>query len=432
MNGEDLLYDYQHFVVDPPTEWAFNWDYSEGGTAHPIPKENHATVFMTMNLDDPIAGMRLFCKNVEKSLKNIKFKIKPPNEDDHYYEFTAKNKRTQNVVIQGQMKKPSETGEMNDPNVGNYATFSSSTGEGFALLQTMVERSIIPGRIALIPHIREEHSIGNGYRVVSITGMGEDKPGLATRFQLFHEDEEAGRCLLTYRDGSYDASMGPTIEMIAVKQSRRGEGLAKILWYHVRRFIETYFTIECLNNDIEPEHVMIKATQIGTNEVEIGKYKDGSSHPMTFKEFLYDYCGFSVREQKGIMAFMLASTRPKDEEAVLFIPLLKPGAPSRMKEPKLGKATYKENIGKRMCLHCSKVSLDMLRCARCGVAYYCGADCQRKDWKNRHKLWCKKSLDEVRKTMIEQGALEITPDGNDVLCMNYPGRTFRRGGIAGK
>jgi len=72
---------------------------------------------------------------------------------------------------------------------------------------------------------------------------------------------------MTYRDRSYEPSLGPTIEMITVKQSHRGQGLGKLLWYHVRRFIETNFTIECLNNDAPLKHIMIKATQVGTNEV---------------------------------------------------------------------------------------------------------------------------------------------------------------------
>ena len=91
--------------------------------------------------------------------------------------------------------------------------------------------------------------------------------------------------------------------MIAVKQSRRGEGLAKVLWYWVRHFIEDNFTIECLNNDAPLKHIMVKATQIGTNQVDIRVEKDGTRVPMGFKEFLYDYCGFSVREQKGAAAY---------------------------------------------------------------------------------------------------------------------------------
>lgn len=97
--------------------------------------------------------------------------------------------------------------------------------------------------------------------------------------------------------------MGPTIEMIAVKQSRRGEELAKVLWYWVRRFIEDNFTIECLNNDAPLRHIMVKATQIGTNEVDIRVEKDGTRVPMGFKEFcstIANSLSESKREQHPI------------------------------------------------------------------------------------------------------------------------------------
>ena len=40
---------------------------------------------------------------------------------------------------------------------------------------------------------------------------------------MYDLEEEVARCHMTYKDGSNDPSMGPTIEMLAVKQSRRGE-----------------------------------------------------------------------------------------------------------------------------------------------------------------------------------------------------------------
>jgi len=35
MNGEDLVYDWQHNVVEEPTEWAFNWEYYAEGVGRP-------------------------------------------------------------------------------------------------------------------------------------------------------------------------------------------------------------------------------------------------------------------------------------------------------------------------------------------------------------------------------------------------------------
>ncbi|TVY20778.1 hypothetical protein LARI1_G001816 [Lachnellula arida] len=34
---------------------------------------------------------------------------------------------------------------------------------------------------------------------------------------------------------------------------------------------------------------------------------------------------------------------------------------------------------------------DLQACARCKAAFYCGKDCQRQDWKARHKVYCKAS-----------------------------------------
>jgi hypothetical protein len=334
-----------------------------------------------------------------------------------------------------------------DPNVGNYATFKSTTKAGITLMMDifvgMQRRGVVHGRMAFIPHERielplENYGYKDGYKVVSTTGEGPDDDGetkmLATRFTLFHRDEEVARCHMTYRDGSWDPSMGPTVEMIAVKQSRRGEGLAKVLWYWVRGFIEDNFTIECLNNDAPLGHVMVKATQIGTNEVDIRMEKDGSSHPLTFKEFLFDYCEFSVREQKGEAAYMFSSRRPKDEEAVLYIPLLsrdqlasRAGAESS-DAPKPGNAIFREKCGARMCHWCTKVNVDLSRCSRCGTAFYCDRSCQKKDFK-RHKKWCGKTREQVRELLITEGGMIRLPDGSYSLVMNAPGRNF--GGIGG-
>jgi len=170
---------------------------------------------------------------------------------------------------------------------------------------------------------------------------------------------------------------------------------------------------------------MIKATQIGTQEVDIRKEKDGSLHPLGFKEFLYDYCGFSVRPQKGAMAHLFGSRRPLDEEAVLYIPLVNNNAQSkRSKCPQPGNALLRERPGARCCHWCHKVQVDLKRCTRCGIAFYCDAACQRNDWPNRHKKWCSKTREEVRQRLMDEGNMHVDSEGNDVLVMNGPGRTF--------
>jgi hypothetical protein len=70
-----------------------------------------------------------------------------------------------------------------------------------------------------------------------------------------------------------------------------------------------------MNNETNPNNVMVKATCPINAEIE-----RKNEAPVTDTDFFYDCAGFFVRRQKGCMAAL--STRPKDEEAVLFIPLL--------------------------------------------------------------------------------------------------------------
>jgi uncharacterized C2H2 Zn-finger protein len=295
----------------------------------------------------------------------------------------------------------------------------------------------------------------NGFWLVSVTGVGPSGGSgggggggggggvddnnkesnivfigrLATWFALYHEDIEVARCHLTYQDGSWDKSMGPTIEMISVKQPRRGEGLAKLLYYWINIFTEEKFTLECLNNDAPFRHIMVKkATQLSTIEVETRAEEKNSSNmiPVGFKELMYDYCGFSVREQKGFVSYLMGGSgkRPKDEEAVKYIPLLtREELSSRTHDalvnqmPKIGKGYMRAKNGKRICMYCSRVDsdgMDLLRCNKCGVAFYCNASCQRNDWK-RHKKWCGKSREKVRKKMIEEGLMVEGEDGRDIV-----------------
>lgn len=336
-------------------------------------------MWLVMNEHDPYSHLQTFLKRTEKKMKTIKCKY---SKSEGYYQIRVIDKATNHQILSGTFADPNDQGFSPDPNVGSYVTFQATCEKGIKIFKTWYEHSAMPGFMALIPHSRIEKDIYPGYKVVSVTGMGNEKDrnsGLATRFLLLKDKEEIARCHMTYRDGSYDPSLGPTIETIAVKQSHRGQGLGKVLWFHVKRFIEANFPIECLNTDAPLKHIMVKATQVNTTEVEIRKEKDGSTHSMTFKEFLYDYCGFSVREQKGMMAAMLGGRRIKDEEAVLYIPMPSTNAPSAPdKEPKPGKPVYREKLGTRMCQWCSDVGIDKLRCGRCAVALYCNAQCQKK------------------------------------------------------
>eukprot|EP00555_Chaetoceros_dichaeta_P002627 CAMPEP_0198249684 /NCGR_PEP_ID=MMETSP1447-20131203/1129_1 /TAXON_ID=420782 /ORGANISM="Chaetoceros dichaeta, Strain CCMP1751" /LENGTH=418 /DNA_ID=CAMNT_0043934371 /DNA_START=135 /DNA_END=1391 /DNA_ORIENTATION=- len=387
-----------------------------------------------MNVEgDALTALRKFFKIFGKK-HPAKLIVKAlVEEDDLVHRLKVRRKNSEIVLLEGGMQKRDD--DDRDPNVGNYASFQAKTEAGMSTIEKIVDITALNGIHAVIPHKRVETELKEGYKLVSVTGFGPEyakdndedneddeyvvddgKQGLATRFTLFHKDEEVARCHMTYEDCTYDPSMGPTIEMIAVKQSRRGEGLGKILWYWVKIFIEDNFNLECLNNDISPGHVMVKATQLLTNEVETRQDKEGNSMiPVGFKSFMFDYCGFSVREQKGAASFMMGNSRPKDEEAVKYISLLsKEDMSSRTHEslvkkmPKIGKGYMRERNGKRVCMYCKRVGsdgTDLVCCAKCSIAFYCNAQCQKTDWK-RHKKWCGKSREQVRKMMIDEGLID--------------------------
>lgn len=450
MNGENIVHDYKFHVVQEPSEWAFNWDYAECGTSRPTPRAHHASMWLTMNDDDPLLALKNLLASFSKSL-GTKLIVKSPTEakeDDNYgmHLLTVIEKKTKDVLMEGEMEQMSEDGSFNDPNVGHYAFLKCKTKKGFEKMEFMRDNAV-HGFLALVPHSEVELMNDGRYRIVAATGDGPDRniaaikdeddrernafrAGLATRFTMYDGEEEVARCHMTYRDGSNDQSIGPTIEMLAVKQSRRGEGLAKVLWHYVQRFIEMNFTLECLNDDAPLGTIMVKASEITLAEVEMRMRKrDQSLVPLSFKHLLYDYFGFSVREQKGALAFMMASRRPKDEEAVLYIPLLsKQGlaikaAIDSQKAPKPGDPFLRNKMGLRSCMYCSQVGMNLRRCTQCEVAVYCNANCQKSDWK-RHKKWCNKSRDEVTEMMVQEGAMMKLEDGEYCLNMSYGQQMF--------
>jgi len=402
-----------------------------------------------MNGDDPIWSTKQLFQQLGKKF-GIKLHVnKDEDDNDGIYKLkvTSKNNGKENklILFEGVMQVPNEDGSLNDPNVGHFCYFKCENKAGFGMMLS-IAANISHGYVAFIPHQKHDINMmddekGGRYKIVVVSGeapdIDADESGesdenisgndVATRFTLLDGEEEVARCHMTYRDGSWDPSMGPTVEMIAVKQSRRGEGLAKLLWYHVLRFIETYFTLECLNNDAPIGTIMVKAQQITMQEVEMRMRKrDKSLVPLGYKHLLYDYFGFSVRAMKGASAFF--NRRPKDEEAVLYIPLLSKEELAKklvltdellLNAPKPGDPFLRSMMGKRSCMYCQKVGMDLLRCSACEIAVYCNAKCQKLDWKQRHKKWCNKTREELKELMIKEGAMEKLPDGTCSLNMSY-------------
>eukprot|EP00550_Attheya_septentrionalis_P003283 CAMPEP_0198289778 /NCGR_PEP_ID=MMETSP1449-20131203/7855_1 /TAXON_ID=420275 /ORGANISM="Attheya septentrionalis, Strain CCMP2084" /LENGTH=440 /DNA_ID=CAMNT_0043988165 /DNA_START=110 /DNA_END=1432 /DNA_ORIENTATION=- len=421
------------FRVRPEaSEWGYNWEYAECGTPKPTPREGYGTMWMVANnSDSALEDVKLFFTSCSKQLRVKLYSIASSDDDDDDDE----EERFKVVRLGcGRDAPPLLTGRINgsadnmDPNVGKYAEFVSTSVEGLALMK-QIQAVSSPNRTTVIEHSIGILPVSLGYKLIVITGTGPDKKegesvtdnmALSTRFQLFDGSEEIARCHLSYTDGSFDPSMGPTIEQMVVKQSKRGFGILKLLWHWVRCFVEENFRIECLNNDAPLGHIMVKATQLTGAEVEIRTRKNCDNISVSDKDFFFKYLGFSVKEQKGIMAAMMAggSGRPQDEEAVIYIPLLSPAEHvirargGRGDEPTRMDGKMKKQHGNKVCERCRKAGSrdELSACAQCKSVWYCGRECQKSDWKI-HKVWCGKDAHELHDTMIAKGRRHQNSDG---------------------
>ena len=70
-----------------------------------------------------------------------------------------------------------------------------------------------------------------------------------------------------------------------------------------------------------------------------------------------------------------------------------------------------EETVENCCGQCSKPS--KTKCSRCKTTYYCGVECQKKDWKD-HKKFCKSNA--VNKKIIANPPTE--PEGENVATDN--------------
>lgn len=158
MNGENLVYDYRFNVVESPTDWAFNWDYAECGTSQPTPRNHHATMWLIVNLDNPLTALQSLFKQLSKKgkypmvLKLVRSRIEEDEDlGEYYYLFRVIHKSTKETLFEGRMEKPKEEGNMNDPNVGHFTLFSSRTKKGTEVMKYIADNTSF-GHCAFIPH----------------------------------------------------------------------------------------------------------------------------------------------------------------------------------------------------------------------------------------------------------------------------------------
>jgi len=151
----DLAFDWRFNVVDKPTDWAFTWDYAEGGTSQPIPRDHHATLFLTMNTDgDALTALRKFFKVFEKK-HPIKLTVKAlAEEDDLMHKLKVRWKNSEIFLLEGGLQKRDDNDR--DPTVGNYASFQAKTEAEMSTIDKIVDITASHGFHAVIPHKRVE------------------------------------------------------------------------------------------------------------------------------------------------------------------------------------------------------------------------------------------------------------------------------------
>lgn len=395
-------------------DWPYDWSSTKCGTPFPTPRDNYATLWMTCNHSDSV--FQDLCQFFEMAKKKLKAKIerKPNNRN----EVVIKDAATSQILLRGIMY----SGAQLEANVGRYAIFQAKTEKGCELVVKIASFSNW-GYTTYLFHDQVSRQVDDNKIIKVTSGLDSNvdsdnimSMGLSTRLDLYVDNTIAARCHISYRDLSRDPSIGPTVEMIATHKSFQGKGLLDILWFWVKMFVEDNLILESLNVEAPERHVMIKATKLRNVVIEINE--DGT--PVTDKDFFYNHAGFSVRKQMDMLTtFTTASQQePMDGEAVLYIPLLSKEQVKKRAEARFAgdevdtySAGFPRKKGARSCRACQRIKMGLLRCTRCGHAYYCNVACQRKDFKD-HKQWCGKAYQELHETLVQVGRRKQAKDGS--------------------
>jgi hypothetical protein len=386
------------------TEWPYDWEATQCGTPHPTPRDNHATMWMTCNFGDSTF------QDISDYFRMAKERLKATVERLPNNKLVVKDVSTNIELLTGVMHSGRP-----EANVGRYTIFQASTEAGCELIVKISSFSQW-GYSTYIFHDKISRRIDSDKVLTVTSGLGPDRSdsqGLSTQFDLSIGNTVAARCHLSYRDLSSDPSIGPTVEMIAVRRDHRCKGLLPLLWFWVKTFIEDNFTLESLNKDAPVSHAQIKATKLTNMVIEV----DERGMAITDKQFLYDWAGFSVRRQIDLTGTSYGVQRPVDEEGILYIPLLtREQVQERAEKRFIGDEaveykSWKRVKGARNCKACQRIKSELLRCTKCGQAYYCNVQCQKKDFK-QHKCWCGKTRQEVHDELVKIGRRTENDDGS--------------------
>jgi len=376
--------------ISNQTEWPVNWGNAQCGTANPVARENHATMWMTCNFAESVfQDLSDFFRMAHAKLHVMVDRI----SDD---QVTVKNAAGE-MLLDGFMF----AGEY-EANVGRYAIFNAKNEAGCELIFN-IQSFCQWGYCAFLFHDKIERQIDPEKTLRVVSGYGIDcKQDVSTKFEISIREKVAARCLLGYKDNSKDPSIGPTIEMIAVHKNYRGRGLLEELWFWVKRFIEDNMPLESLNKEASARCIQIKATKLTNTEIEL----DETGSTVTDKLFFYEWAGFSIRRQIHLLPKATPFQAPIDEEAVLYISLpskqdIRARAETRFYDCEASEFKKWRRIkGSRHCWACLSIKKGLLRCSRCRLALYCNKTCQKKHFKY-HKHWCGKNREQIQDDLAQ-------------------------------
>ena len=388
--------------------WNDEHDDQRPSRTTPIPRDDHATMWMTCNhKESAIQDLQDFFRMAQTLLECSLMVRESPRS--RMAPKDGANRRHVEVYYETSRQllwKGCIHGDLYaEGNVGRCVIFHAFSEVGCEMMSKCLSLANW-GYMTMLFHDRVKIELQfDDFKLVTTTGFpicnenddqmtGQKEVSTFFQLQRSNDKEDVGRCYMSYRDQSNDPSMGPTIERIEVLHSERNQNVLPMLWFWVQRFIIDNFTIESLSNDAPSNtaSVMIKATRL--QNIEIDK-KDGVS--VTDKDFFYNHAGFSVRKQVVLDPLLQSSSGPistiADEEAVLYVPLLSKEQIKRRMEKGENFGTRKtleewpNKRGARICNKCQNIKLGLLRCRQCCQVYYCHQTCQKQDWK-KHRKWC--------------------------------------------
>eukprot|EP00928_Gymnodinium_smaydae_P037004 TRINITY_DN25756_c0_g1_i1.p1 TRINITY_DN25756_c0_g1~~TRINITY_DN25756_c0_g1_i1.p1 ORF type:complete len:613 (-),score=70.89 TRINITY_DN25756_c0_g1_i1:23-1861(-) len=294
---------------------------------------------------------------------------------------------------------------------GPLVHMQSDSAYGFAALKDLAD-STPSSLVAFIPHLSEIlHTDGN-IVLSAVTGRGPQtvtkkrsgkrrnrrdekhkrlhESDVSTYFSLRSSNDELARCLMSWNNTDC-AELGPNIEMLAVRQCKRGQGWLHKFYRAIEHFALQRWTMTGRTEDGKRRCRIFAAYLTGT-EVETRTAANGRSASISDKDFFLKFEGFEARfDAMNCIGGVLL-----DEDAVKYIrPKDVDGEQSAFDDSDACMTKDSQESRLELCQYCACSSKEthLFKCSLCKQVKYCSTSCQKADWP-QHKLWCQKTKDD--------------------------------------